>query len=716
MMADGRRRMTRAEAGTRCQAMSELRLSVISPVLGGRSIHLFLESLSRQSLPHSAFELILVVDDLIVPILPPVDSFPFRTRVLFGHRSGGSEGHSAGILRNLAVRHAAAERVVFVDSDCLLAPNCLAAHLPASVEDPAHLAICGAYRELPATHPLGESSFSYDELRALSLPDDRRDRPCDDRTEIDARWNEFRARNASAPRPLVLSVGGFDEHGVRCQDVGLAYRLHLAGVRFQYVSSCEVIHVEHPRSVFSSEQQIRGWRQIANKHPELTPHAHDEEVRLGRSILQVKSRCERLFRKIVDGLPGVRAQWSWVVPSGVPTEQVLRQLSGFPYCRVRRRDSEEFFLRLDRACWDYSVVTSQNSSATETPAFSVVIPVFNAAETLPRAVESVLVQTCQSFEVIVVDDASTDESLRCLNTYIPDGRFRVLSQKTNRGLAHSMNRGLEHSSGKYLVQLDADDWLSPTALEVLQTCFESKPGIGAVYGASTIHDFRGARSRGGAQVSSPADCLTYQHATAPRAFHVEALVAANGWDVSDAYDGRYFEDRSILFRVAQRSEILFRDEGLYHLERRPSSSLSRSDPLKAASAKLGILWGHANAMNARLAFGFDGKYRRGRWLERGPASRQIGWSVIIPNCGRTEYLELCLRSWLESDVSTGPGEILLVEYGEPDRACPIALSNDPRVRTIHCPEARHQGAAKCRRRPRPPRDVVLFGLRSHRPP
>jgi len=87
---------------------------------------------------------------------------------------------------------------------------------------------------------------------------------------------------------------------------------------------------------------------------------------------------------------------------------------------------------------------------------SVVIPTYNRAWSLPRAVDSVLKQTFRDLELIVVDDGSTDYTQNILSSY-QDSRLRVIKQ-TNRGVAGSRNRGIEESRGDYIALLDSDDY------------------------------------------------------------------------------------------------------------------------------------------------------------------------------------------------------------------------------------------------------------------
>jgi glycosyltransferase involved in cell wall biosynthesis len=95
---------------------------------------------------------------------------------------------------------------------------------------------------------------------------------------------------------------------------------------------------------------------------------------------------------------------------------------------------------------------------------SVVIPSYNHAAYLKQAVESVLAQTYKNFELIVIDDGSTDASLNYLRT-VKDARF-ILVEQANAGAHNAINKGLEIAKGQYLAILNSDDAFHPERLEI----------------------------------------------------------------------------------------------------------------------------------------------------------------------------------------------------------------------------------------------------------
>ena len=109
-----------------------------------------------------------------------------------------------------------------------------------------------------------------------------------------------------------------------------------------------------------------------------------------------------------------------------------------------------------------------------TPRVTVLLPVYNAGKYLQEAVDSVLRQTYTSFELLILDDGSTDGCTNFL-THIADGRIRLLKRSHN--YINTLNYGLSIARGKYIARMDADDKMFPTRLAEQVTMLEADPDI-----------------------------------------------------------------------------------------------------------------------------------------------------------------------------------------------------------------------------------------------
>lgn len=116
----------------------------------------------------------------------------------------------------------------------------------------------------------------------------------------------------------------------------------------------------------------------------------------------------------------------------------------------------------------------------ESPRTTVYVTNHNYGRYLEQAIESVLAQTDKDFEVLVIDDGSTDGSRQILERYENHEKISVIYQQ-NRGLNVTNNIALKAARGRYLVRLDADDYLDPHALEVLATHLDRNANVGLVF-------------------------------------------------------------------------------------------------------------------------------------------------------------------------------------------------------------------------------------------
>lgn len=114
------------------------------------------------------------------------------------------------------------------------------------------------------------------------------------------------------------------------------------------------------------------------------------------------------------------------------------------------------------------------------PLISVYITNFNYGRYLKQAIESVLVQTCQDFELLIIDDGSTDDSLSVIKLFRDHPKVRVILQQ-NKGLNATNNVAMHHAQGKYLIRLDADDYFDRAALGVMSSILEADDELGLVF-------------------------------------------------------------------------------------------------------------------------------------------------------------------------------------------------------------------------------------------
>lgn len=105
--------------------------------------------------------------------------------------------------------------------------------------------------------------------------------------------------------------------------------------------------------------------------------------------------------------------------------------------------------------------------------FSFIVPVYNAEKYLDRCIKSMLKQSLQNFEIILIDDASTDNSIGIMKKYQErNSNISIYRNEKNKGVSYSRNIGIKKAQGEYLVFCDADDWYEENALEQFSNAIE----------------------------------------------------------------------------------------------------------------------------------------------------------------------------------------------------------------------------------------------------
>ncbi|MBW2978211.1 glycosyltransferase [Candidatus Woesearchaeota archaeon] len=119
--------------------------------------------------------------------------------------------------------------------------------------------------------------------------------------------------------------------------------------------------------------------------------------------------------------------------------------------------------------------------------FSVIMPNYNNAEYIKEAIESVLGQSYKNWELIIVDDASTDSSLKVIKSFLKNKKIKLIRNKKNKGVAYSAKKAVENSSGEIIGTLDSDDVLHEDALRIMVKAHLDNPKYGLIY--SSFYDY-----------------------------------------------------------------------------------------------------------------------------------------------------------------------------------------------------------------------------------
>lgn len=204
---------------------------------------------------------------------------------------------------------------------------------------------------------------------------------------------------------------------------------------------------------------------------------------------------------------------------------------------------------------------------SESPTVSVIIPTYNRAALLPRAVDSVLAQTYQDFELLIVDDCSTDDTPAVIAGFA-DPRLRAIRHEQNRRQTGALNTGLAEARGEFAAFLDDDDEFTPDSLAERMALMEaSPPETALVYGwADRIDDAIGRVIEGRRTVVEGDGAFEYalraQNITATSTFLVRTAAAREigGFDgrLTAANDSFFVCNILSKYRIAVLRKVIVR--------------------------------------------------------------------------------------------------------------------------------------------------------------
>ena len=207
------------------------------------------------------------------------------------------------------------------------------------------------------------------------------------------------------------------------------------------------------------------------------------------------------------------------------------------------------------------------------PLFSVVIPLYNKADTIERTLRSVAMQTFRDFEVVIVDDGSTDNSVDIVERFEGVDHLRVMRQK-NAGVSAARNRGVRESDGKYIAFIDADDEWSPNFLTEICGAIKIYPTakvLGSGYERKSGRYIYSCRPRHGVYVCNLFMVWPYFQPLNSSSFVIakDAFMSARGY----REDLKFWEDGELWFRLAA--------EHKFYIVRKPLSRYNDDAQRKA---------------------------------------------------------------------------------------------------------------------------------------
>ena len=322
------------------------------------------------------------------------------------------------------------------------------------------------------------------------------------------------------------------------------------------------------------------------------------------------------------------------------------------------------------------------------PLISILTPVFNTPVSwLREAVDSVLAQAYENWELLLIDDGSTaTDLLRALPALAArDRRIRLVRLESHQGISAALNRGLDLAEGEWLTFLDHDDVLEPDALFQNAKLLQENPGLDLIYSDEDKLTDQGFDSPILKPDWSPDFFLSCNYLCHMIFLRRDLARAVGGF--RQEFDGS--QDYDLLLRISERTERIHHvPRVLYHWRRSENSSAS---DVRQKPGQLEASW---RAIEAHLG-------RRGE-----PAHVTVDWrthafcvrrqlleprkiSVIIPSSHGLESLKRCVES-LISKTSYPNYSIVIVQFGERDKVRQAGTD----FQVLHFPDATNDSAAK----------------------
>jgi Glycosyl transferase family 2 len=203
-----------------------------------------------------------------------------------------------------------------------------------------------------------------------------------------------------------------------------------------------------------------------------------------------------------------------------------------------------------------SVEPDQTRAARASPRISVVLPVYNAQAFLDAAVDSVLAQTFGDFELLAIDDGSTDATAAILDRLARRDRRMIVVRQANAGIVAALNHGLALARGEFVARMDADDVACPERFARQAAFLDAHPDVAVVGSAITLVDAQGRTIRHVQYPESPAAAAAFLATGSPLAHPAAmmrraAVLAVGGY--RRAFE--YAEDYDLWLRMAERHSL-----------------------------------------------------------------------------------------------------------------------------------------------------------------
>jgi len=660
----------------RRERKKEIEFSVIIPTYNRSDIlKLCLERLAAQDFPKDQFEVFVCDDGSTDNTAGMVKTFkaPFALEFITQKNAGPATA------RNKGIRKAGGKYLLILNDDALLEPNAFKLHRETHAANPGKkISVLGLFALLPEyqAKPFGYMAqnsgvlFWYNRMKSGGLYD----------------YNYFYTCNISVPRQAVLEAGLFDEdfNGPAAEDIELGLRLEKAGYKVFYRP--EIIAWHHheitPRS-FCKVHQVRGYGAVTLKwkHPAL-PFYNNIDEKMVEIWRRLDTALQEEAEAAVRALEALEKTWQETADRRYFDEFVVKMLN---YANVL----QDYYSRKGILSSPLlpKILERQKAARAALPLISVIIPCYNYGRYLRETTESVLNQTYPNFEVIIINDGSTDNTREVAEKLVanyPQHRITLINQENSGQPAISRNNGIRRAAGSYILPLDGDDKLAPDMLDKCMTLLLKNPNLAIAY--TDRRDFGGVD-----QIVRAGDYDFEKLREANQISHC-ALYKKEVWEKVGGYrtnvkgveDWDFWVAAGALGYFGQRiPEPLFwyrrHDTGVYQ-----EVLANYEEKFAAVILNNTLVYPEKNI-----------RWAQSRLSSKSPAGEQknpVLVSVVIPTYNRPQMLGEAVRSVVNQTEKNF--EIIVVnDAGQPVEEV-LKAFNDQRIKLVTLPENKGLAAAR----------------------
>lgn len=197
------------------------------------------------------------------------------------------------------------------------------------------------------------------------------------------------------------------------------------------------------------------------------------------------------------------------------------------------------------------------------PEISLLMTNYNCGKYIESAIESVINQTYENWELIIVDDKSTDDSLSIINRFLSDKRIKLISRNKNIGYAGSLIDAIKKSKSKIIGIIDSDDALEENAIKVILEEYIKNPNIGLIYSNMWVCDSdlnTIEKSKWVGQVEKGKTNLHRPKVSHFKTFKISVYNKTEGFDINM----KKAVDKDIIYKLEEVTKIKYVDKAIYY--------------------------------------------------------------------------------------------------------------------------------------------------------